>query len=160
MKRGRLKSGTRKKYLNLFNAQIRNLSQQLTAAQTAFQHQSNHSASQHETIAMNVKQIESLTQEIATVRYDNDKLQQAIRQADKECHELQLAVQKYREGMERAERKCTEKEESARRVGNLLEGKSNGYAMLEQQVRECKNVIENLEDKVRLGEDEVKKVNI
>jgi chromosome segregation ATPase len=99
-----------------------------------------------------------LNQDIATVRYDNEKHQLAIRQAEKRGHELELAVQKYREGKERAERRLVEVEESVRRVDSALEGKTSGYAVMEKQVWDLQASVEGLEDKVRLGEDEVKKV--
>lgn len=117
-----------------------------------------HSQSQQDTLLANTRQIEALTQDIATARYDNEKHQLAIREAEKHSHELELNVQKYREGMERWERRCGEYEDDARKVGSLLEGKNSGYIELERQVRDLQSTIEGLEDKVRIGEDEIKKV--
>jgi chromosome segregation ATPase len=99
-----------------------------------------------------------LNQDLATVRYDNEKHQAAIRQAEKRGHELELAVQKFRDGKERAERQVREQEENARRVDSVLEGKTSGYVALEKQVRDLQGSVEGLEDKVKLGEDEVRKV--
>ncbi|KAL3894666.1 MAG: hypothetical protein SGCHY_005146 [Lobulomycetales sp.] len=140
-------------------AEIRNLSKQLTAAQTALQHQNKHSQSQQENMLANTKQIESLNKDLATARYDNEKNQLAIRQAEKRTHELELSVQNLQDRKERAERRCAEYEESAKRVGSLLEGRNSGYSALERQVRDLQSTIEFLEEKVRVGEDEVKKAN-
>jgi predicted nucleic acid-binding Zn-ribbon protein len=67
-------------------------------------------------------------------------------------------VQKYREGKERAERRIGEVEENARRTDSALEGKNSGYAVMEKQVWDLQASVEGLEERVRNGEDEIRKV--